>query len=84
MYMNEHVVDLKQQSMNLLLVHSNASKLTTEACRYKKSKKFFVNLLQNITTINSDICIATVVIDIIIPISLFNISILQLFLPSLI
>ena len=45
MYMDEHVVDLKQQSMNLLLVHSNASKLTTEACRYKKSKKFFVMLL---------------------------------------
>ena len=41
MYMDEHVVDLKQQSMNLLLVHSNASKLTTEACRYKKSKNFF-------------------------------------------
>ena len=45
MYMDEHVVDLKQQSMNLLLMHSNASKLTTEACRYKESKKFFVMLV---------------------------------------
>ena len=45
MYMDEHVVDLKQQSMNLLLMHSNASKLTTEACSYKKSKKLFVMLV---------------------------------------
>ena len=42
MYMDEHVVDLKQQSMNLLLVHSNASKLTTEACRYKKNPRNFL------------------------------------------
>ena len=45
MYMDEHVVDLKQQSMNLLLMHSNASKLTTEACSYKESKKLFVMLV---------------------------------------
>ena len=42
MYMDEHVVDLKQQSMNLLLVHSNASKLTTEACRYKNPRIFLL------------------------------------------
>ena len=42
MYMDEHVVDLKQQSMNLLLVHSNASKLTTGACRYKNPRNILL------------------------------------------